>query len=89
MMQNKEASRPTHASVVDNIYGNSEMFSNGPHEIGKIPQQDRQPPPEDGSVLLDCQNVQYMSVNFSKLKPKVTETDTEAEIEYAVVKHTT
>ncbi|XP_040183207.1 sialic acid-binding Ig-like lectin 12 [Rana temporaria] len=90
MMQNKEATRRTHADVVDHIYGNSEMFSHGPHEVGKIPQQDRQPPSEDGSVHLNCQNVQYMSVDFSKLKPKVAETDTDAEeVEYSVVKRRT
>ncbi|XP_077312719.1 sialic acid-binding Ig-like lectin 14 isoform X1 [Lithobates pipiens] len=89
MMQNKEASMPTHDSVVENIYDNSEMFSNGLNEVGKIPQQDHQPPPEDGSVDLNCENVQYMSVNFSKLKPKVTATESEAEeVEYSVVKRT-
>ncbi|XP_077312898.1 sialic acid-binding Ig-like lectin 13 [Lithobates pipiens] len=89
-MQKKEASRLSHVSGVENIYSNSEMFSNGPHEVGKIFQQERQPPAEDGSVDLNCENVQYMSVNFSKLKPKVTVTETEAEeVEYSVVKRTT
>ncbi|XP_073457956.1 sialic acid-binding Ig-like lectin 14 [Aquarana catesbeiana] len=85
--ENKEASRQIHADVVDHIYVNSEMYSNGPQEFGKIPQQDQQPLSEDGSVHLNFQNLQYMSIDFSKLKPTVTNTDTE-EIEYSVVKYT-
>ncbi|KAM5132217.1 sialic acid-binding Ig-like lectin 14 [Mantella aurantiaca] len=84
-MHNQEKLRQTHVSVADPIYGNSEAFSNNIHEVGQTPQNNPQPPPEDGSVYQDIQDLQYMSVNFSKLKPKVA--TEEEEVEYSAIKH--
>ncbi|XP_073457951.1 sialic acid-binding Ig-like lectin 13 isoform X3 [Aquarana catesbeiana] len=85
MTKYTENSRQTHVSVTDPIYGNSEMFSNGYHESEQSPQNDHQPLPETGSVNLNYQDLQYMSVDFSKLNPKVA--IEEEEVEYSVVKH--
>ncbi|XP_077312717.1 sialic acid-binding Ig-like lectin 16 [Lithobates pipiens] len=86
MTKYKENSRQPHVSIADPIYGNSEMFSNGYHESEQSPQKDHQPLPETGSVNLNYQDLQYMSVDFSKLNPKVA--IEEEEVEYSVVKHT-
>ncbi|XP_075047009.1 uncharacterized protein LOC142107468 [Mixophyes fleayi] len=66
------------------IYSNTEPYCNGAHKP-QHQQTHLEPAQEEGSLYMNCEDVSYASINFSRLKAKPAEEETE--IQYAEIKH--
>ncbi|XP_040182528.1 sialic acid-binding Ig-like lectin 10 [Rana temporaria] len=68
----------------DAIYSNASVFCNNGEISQEIPNKNMAD--DDRTVYMNCEEVQYASINFAMMKPKPGTEVTEPETEYAVIK---
>ncbi|XP_077312893.1 sialic acid-binding Ig-like lectin 16 isoform X1 [Lithobates pipiens] len=68
----------------DAIYSNASVFCNNGEISQQIPNKNLAQ--DDGTVYMNCGEVQYASINFAMMKPKPSMEMMEPETEYAVIK---
>ncbi|KAM5132218.1 sialic acid-binding Ig-like lectin 16 [Mantella aurantiaca] len=84
LKQESKDIKELHSNSHDVIYSNTSMFCNHAESSQEIPQTSLEQ--DDGTIYMNCGEVQYASINFSKLKPNANMGVIEPETDYASIK---